>query len=76
MESWKKNKIKNCALLKQIKKKQNTCLWSVFIIPLVRPVSVFWVATGTSRRSLTGGTCPFAKQRKYLKKKDLKLFSI
>jgi hypothetical protein len=33
---------------------------------MVRPESVFWVATSISMRSLTGGTWLLAKQRKYL----------
>lgn len=41
-------------------------------MPVVRPESVFWVATFISKRSLTGGISPFAKQRKYLLNKKNK----
>ena len=44
-----------------------TCLCKVLIKPNVKPESVFWVATGISKLSLTGGISPLAKQRKYLK---------
>ena len=48
-----------------------TCLLSTLSMPGVSPVSVFWVATGISRRSFTGGVSPFAMARKYLKESGL-----